>query len=83
MNYTYLMSDCDTVLVSKEMPAIPILWQRSGLFRLIPREVIVNAIETGQSWQKTVFPPINYGPWIRWEQGIDVDPRIARILLGE
>ena len=53
----------------------PVLWQRDGLFRLVPREVVINALDTRKD-------PVS-GSNICWEQGIDIDPRIARILLGE
>jgi hypothetical protein len=51
-----------------------VLWQRDGLFRLIPKSVIINLSDAHRT--KHNLP-------IRWDQGADVDPKIAHILLGE
>lgn len=64
------------VLCGDEVPR-SILWQRNGLFRLIPQPVVANAVDIYN---------IRFGKCdivIRWEQGIDLDPKIAHILLGE
>jgi len=53
-----------------------ILWCRDGLFRLIPRPIIANAKYV---WENRVGGTYH----IYWEQGVDLDPKIARILLGE
>jgi hypothetical protein len=59
-----------------------VLWQRTGLFRLIPESVINNAIDNYNDSEKLDERQARQVR-IRWEQGIDVDPKIARILLGE
>lgn len=85
MSYTHLMADCDTIFMpgtTKEIPGIPILWQRNGLFRLIPKSVVVNAIDVYNTRLKTQDISA-FNSSIRWEQGVDVDPKIAGILLGE
>ena len=60
----------------------PILWGRDGLYRLIPVPVLVNLVDVYNDRKKisdTHVPSFT----IRWEQGVDVDPKIAGILLGE
>lgn len=51
-----------------------VLWCRDGLFRLIPRPVIINLSDAHRT---------THDFFIRWEQGVDLDPKIAKILLGE
>lgn len=60
----------------------PILWHRDGLYRLIPTPILTNLIDVYNNRKKTLDTHISSFS-IRWEQGIDVDPKIARILLGE
>lgn len=60
----------------------PILWCRDGLYRLVPSTILVNLIDTYNDHLKiSEKQPSSFT--IRWEQGVDVDPKIARILLGE
>jgi len=61
----------------------PILWFRAGLFCIIPIEIIQNAIDNLNMYQrlsgKTLHPIIE----IFWDQGIPVDPKVGYALMGE
>ena len=62
---------------------IPILWCRDGLFCVIPKEVVLNAINSAKSFQQTDLkrtPPIII---IHWSQGIPISNLAGRTLIGE
>ena len=59
-----------------------ILWERAGLFRLIPRPIVANIIDNYTDWLKRENGS-RFTFSVRWDQGIDLDPKIARTLLGE
>lgn len=60
-----------------------ILWFREGLFCIIPREIIQNALDIidiyVKSERKTTSPEV----FFTWDQGIPVDPKVGYALLGE
>lgn len=63
--------------------ALPTLWNRGGEYRLIPKEVVQNAIDSFEIYNKmtskTTYPVV----CIYWEQGVPVDNQVGRILTGE
>ena len=62
--------------------AFPILWNRGGEYRLVPKEVVQNAIalvtELGNSPVKTLSPQV----CIYWDQDIPVTNQVGRLLTG-
>jgi hypothetical protein len=63
--------------------ALPILWCRGGEYRLIPKEVVQNAINSVKFYNKmmnkaTRSPVV----CIYWNQGIPVTNQVGRILTG-
>jgi hypothetical protein len=71
------------VIRSNIKKALPILWCRGGEYRLIPKEVVQNAItlisDFNKKHNKTTVSPIVA---IYWDQGIPVINQVGRILTG-
>ena len=56
-------------------PWLPILWNRNGLFRIVPVGVLKNKMES---------ITVEMGSHrIHWDEAIPVDQTFARLLLGE
>ena len=63
--------------------ALPILWCRGGEYRLMPKEVVQNAMDSIKVYSKmmskaTVSPVV----CIYWDQGIPITNQAGRILAG-
>ncbi|KKN69765.1 hypothetical protein LCGC14_0437110 [marine sediment metagenome] len=61
----------------------PVLWCRDGQFRLVPKEVIQNAVnlyETLRQQEVKVKIPATI---ILWSQGIPINNAAGRALIGE
>ncbi len=63
--------------------ALPILWCRGGEYRLVPKEVVQNAmisakIYSGMMKKASVSPVV----CIYWDQGIPIANQTGRILTG-
>lgn len=60
-----------------------VLWFREGLFCIIPKEIIQNALDLidiyVRSGRKSTPPKI----FFTWDQGIPVDPKVGYALMGE
>lgn len=64
--------------------ALPILWNRGGEYRLVPKEVVQNAMNSvavyaKMTGKKTACPVV----CIYWDQGVPVDNQVGRMLTGE
>ena len=62
---------------------VPILWGYKGLYKLIPVERVVNMAETLKDSE--TLSPIAKNKQVGtffWEDGVTVDPKVARILLS-
>ena len=80
----------DTMVIDKfileritDFGAMPMFWCRDGLFCVIPKEVIQNAINLAKSFRQTDLkrtPPIIT---IQWSQGIPISNQAGRALIGE
>ena len=80
----------DTMVIDKSilekitgLGTIPMLWCRDGLFCVIPKEVIGNAINNCKSFLQTDLkrtPPVIT---IHWSQGIPISNLAGRALIGE
>ena len=60
----------------------PILWCQNGLFCLIPKEVVQNAIDLSKSFQhpnRRIPPKLCFV----WGQGIPISNLAGRVLIGE
>ena len=64
--------------------ALPILWCRGGSYVLVPKEVVQNAISSVEIYNKMASKQ-KTSPMvcIYWNQGVPIDNRVGRILLGE
>lgn len=62
---------------------IPMLWCRDGLFCVIPKEVIQNAIDLAESYRQTDLKCAAPIITIRWSQGIPINNLAGRALVGE
>ena len=74
----------DRITVRSNMKrALPILWCRGGEYRLVPKEVVQNAIESVDVYKK-VASKRSCAPQvcIYWDQGIPVTNQVGRILAG-
>ncbi len=62
---------------------LPILWDCNGLFRTIPLERVKNMIDAiGDSKNLSPIAKDRQVGKFYWEDGIDVDPKVAKILLS-
>ena len=64
--------------------ALPILWCRGGEYRLVPVEIVQNAINSLTDFgkvpgNKSIRPQV----CIYWDQGIPITNQAGRILTGE
>lgn len=63
--------------------ALPILWNRGGEYRLVPKEVTQNVIDSVYTYskmmnKKTTIPVV----CIYWDQGVPATNQVGRILTG-
>lgn len=63
--------------------AEPILWFNNGIFYIIPKQIVQNAIDARDMYGKFSSKTKNPSAYITWDQGIPVDPKIGYALLGE
>ena len=80
----------DTMVIDKaifrkitDFGAVSMLWCRDGLFCVIPKEVIKNAMDLAKSYRQTDLkrtPPVIT---IHWDQGIPISNQAGRALIGE
>ena len=80
----------DTMVIDKSilekitgLGTIPMLWCRDGLFCVVPKEVIQNAIDLTESYQQTDLKCTAPIITIRWSQGIPISNLAGRVLIGE
>lgn len=63
---------------------IPLLWNRDGEYRLVPKEVVQNAIDTIKTSSKLYSDKCSVPQVaIWWDQGIPVSNQVGRTLVGE
>ncbi|KKN45299.1 hypothetical protein LCGC14_0684520 [marine sediment metagenome] len=70
-------------LMNVEDEALPLLWCRDGEFRLIPKEVVMNAVNLSKIFQQI---DLKYTPpmiFFVWSQGIPISNQAGRALIGE
>ena len=61
----------------------PMLWCRNGEYRIIPVEVVENAINIMSMFTISGDKRIHPTPMILWSQGIPISNLAGRALLGE
>lgn len=61
----------------------PILWCRNGEYRIVPREVIENAINILSMYAASGDKRTQPTPVIMWSQGIPISNLAGRALVGE
>lgn len=59
----------------------PMLWCRCGVFKLVPVSIIREALHACDICMSD--GTLVYEIFITWDQGVDVDPVIGNMLLGE
>jgi len=80
----------DTMVIDKSilekitgLGTTSMLWCRDGLFCIIPKEVIQNAIDLAESYRQTDLKCAAPIIIIRWSQGIPISNLAGRALVGE
>ncbi len=63
--------------------ALPILWCREGEYRVVPKEVVQNTINTISMYAASDGKRTNPAPVITWSQGIPISNQAGRALVGE
>lgn len=66
----------------RDEPA-PILWDFDGMFCIIPKAVLENAIDRKAMYDKSNKKVIVPQVYIYWDQGIPISNAAGRALLGE
>jgi len=61
----------------------PVLWCRDGQFRLVPKEVIQNAVSIYETLRQQEIKVKIPATIIMWSQGIEISNLAGRALLGE
>ena len=68
---------------SNTKKALPILWCRGGEYRLVPKEVVQNAIYSVEAFNVMVNKQsARLVVCVYWNQGIPVTNQVGRILTG-
>ena len=70
-------------LIKTEEEALPLLWCRDGEFRLIPREIIMNAVDLSKLFKQTEMQRVPPMLFLTWNQGIPISNLAGRALMGE
>lgn len=70
-------------LMKTEEEALPLLWCRDGEFRLIPKEIIMNAIDLSHMLKQIEMQRIPPMLFLGWSQGIPISNLAGRALVGE
>ena len=70
-------------LIKTEDEALPLLWCRDGEFRLIPKEVVMNAVNLSHMFKQIEMQRILPMLVLRWSQGIPISNLAGRALIGE
>jgi hypothetical protein len=70
-------------LIGTPLETLPIVWNRDGLYCIIPREVVENAVDNLNMWDKLTGKTTHPKVKIMWSQGIPVSNLAGRALVGE
>jgi hypothetical protein len=70
-------------LMKTEEEALPLLWCRDGEFRLIPKEIIMNAVDLSHMFKQTEMQCMPPSLFLTWSQGIPISNQVGRALIGE
>ena len=63
--------------------ALPIVWCRAGDYRVVPKEIVQNAIDIMNMYMASDIKCIQPMPIIIWSQGIPISNLAGRALVGE
>ena len=79
----YIIDEHSDKIKAWFITSLPILWNRNGEYRVIPKAVVQNAIDNKAMYEKlsdkTVSPIVS----IMWSQGIPISNQAGRALVGE
>jgi len=70
-------------LMKTEEEALPVLWCRDGEFRLISKEIIMNAVDLSKLFKQTEMQCMPPTLFLTWSQGIPISNLAGRALIGE
>lgn len=70
-------------LMETEEKTLPLLWCRDGEFRLIPREIIMNAVDLSHMFGQIEMQCVPPAVVLMWSQGIEISNLAGRALMGE
>jgi len=73
----------DRFLINTQLETLPIIWNRDGLYCVIPREVVENAVANLEMWDKFTGKTTHPKVAIFWSQGIPISNQAGRALIGE
>ena len=73
----------DNFLLGCPLETLPIVWNRDGLYRVVPREVVENAVDSLEMWDKLTDKVTHPKVLIVWNQGIPISNQAGRALMGE
>lgn len=80
----YILHTLNTIFgIDPLIEALPVIWNRDGEYRIIPREAVENAVDILSMY--TVFDGKRTQPTpvILWSQGIPISNLAGRALIGE
>ena len=84
--YYYTKHSGNTLDVRKglNLGYVPLIWNNAGLYGIISREKVENMIQLIEDQKKLpVVERINRMGMFYWDEVVDLDPKIAKLLIGE
>lgn len=79
----YIISERDDKIKAAFMTSLPVLWNRDGEFRVVPKAVVQNAIDLHKMYTQQEFKVAIPIITIQWSQGIPISNLAGRALVGE
>ena len=90
MNINVIKESGDTIFLAEVLidaltggEIDPVLWCRDGQFRLVPKEVIQNAVSVYETLRQQEVKVKIPATIIIWSQGVPINNAAGRALLGE
>jgi len=79
----FIINECSDKIKAMILTVLPILWNRDGEFRVVPKAVVQNAIDNLEMYEKLSNKTISPMVVIMWSQGIEISNLAGRALIGE
>lgn len=71
------------IIVDDFLQVVPIVWNRNGLFCIIPEAILQNTIDSNKMYDKLNNKITHPKIAIHWSQGIPISNQAGRALIGE